>query len=190
MTDATNSKILEENLREAEYLSRALWMVMVGVTEKATRTVHDNDDLIGDLPACEEVRDRTEAANRQCTKRSAAHDRPLPTPPFRNCGSAYSAFASRGGPCALAAPSPTSPNGSCPRICGIGCEGLGFRNSPVLISSLPAQNAPTVDVTAGRFCVFWILLRRFADASTPLRRARSRLWRPFSCLPQSTPSDA
>ena len=26
----------------------------------------------------------------------------------------------------LAAPSPTSPNGSCPRICGASCDGLSF----------------------------------------------------------------
>jgi hypothetical protein len=64
MTDATNSKILEENLREAEYLSRALWMLMVGLTGKYPHQVGERD-LSAIYQLAEEVRERTEAANHQ-----------------------------------------------------------------------------------------------------------------------------
>jgi hypothetical protein len=65
MTDATNGKILEENLREAMDLSRALWMLMVGLTGKNYPHQVQERDLSAIYQLAEEVRERTEAANHQ-----------------------------------------------------------------------------------------------------------------------------
>ena len=66
MTAATDkpAKCLEENLREAEYLSRTLWMLMVGLTGGYPHQVEERD-LSAIHQLAEEVRERAEDANRQ-----------------------------------------------------------------------------------------------------------------------------
>ena len=65
---------------------------------------------------------------------------------------------------------PTSPNGSCPRICGAGFEPY---LSPSAAGSLPPPNAPTVDVTAGRFCIVGRGNTSHRKGAHPRRRPRS-----------------
>ena len=70
MTDATNGKILEENLREAMELSRALWILMVGLTEGYPNQV-EKRDLLAICQLATEVRDRADEANRQWHEEAA-----------------------------------------------------------------------------------------------------------------------
>ncbi|MFO1126347.1 MAG: hypothetical protein U1E25_14455 [Methylocystis sp.] len=60
----TDEKSLEENLREAMELSRALWMLMTGLTNRYPYQIGEKD-LEAVCLLAEEVRGRTEAANRQ-----------------------------------------------------------------------------------------------------------------------------
>ena len=64
MTDATNGKILEENLREAMDLSRALWMLMAGLIECYPHSI-GKDEFKAIYQLAVEIRDRTREANRQ-----------------------------------------------------------------------------------------------------------------------------
>lgn len=65
MTTATNDKDLEENLREAKDLSRALWYLMAGIIEKSYPHAIGKDALVGIYQLATEIRDRTEAADEQ-----------------------------------------------------------------------------------------------------------------------------
>ena len=65
MTAASEDKCLEENIRDAATLSRALWVLMAGIVENAYPHVVDNDGLLAIYQLATEVRDRTDAANRQ-----------------------------------------------------------------------------------------------------------------------------
>lgn len=55
---------LEENIREAKELSRALWMLMTGLTSNYPYHL-GKEDMEAVCLLAQEVRDRTETANRQ-----------------------------------------------------------------------------------------------------------------------------
>ncbi len=65
-----DDRILEENLREAMELSRALWMMMVGLTGNYPHAL-GKTDLQAIEQLAREVRDRTEDANRQWHEEAA-----------------------------------------------------------------------------------------------------------------------
>jgi hypothetical protein len=58
------ARSLEENLREAKELSRALWMLMTGLTNNYPYSLK-KEDMEAVCQLAEEVRDRTETANDQ-----------------------------------------------------------------------------------------------------------------------------
>ncbi len=60
----TNDKGLEDNLREAMDLSRALWMLMVGLIDCYPHSIGKNE-LKAIYALADEIQDRTREANRQ-----------------------------------------------------------------------------------------------------------------------------
>jgi hypothetical protein len=63
-TDSTNDKGLEDNLREAKDLSRALWMLMAGLIECYPHSIGKNE-LMALYALADEIQDRTREADRQ-----------------------------------------------------------------------------------------------------------------------------
>lgn len=63
-TERIPDRSLEENLREAMELSRALWMLMTGLTNNYPYPI-GKEDMEAVCLLAQEVRDRTETANRQ-----------------------------------------------------------------------------------------------------------------------------
>ncbi len=63
-TKQAHIRDLEENLREAMELSRALWMLMTGLTNHYPYPI-GKEDMEAVCLLAQEVRDRTETANRQ-----------------------------------------------------------------------------------------------------------------------------
>ncbi|MFO1126479.1 MAG: hypothetical protein U1E25_15135 [Methylocystis sp.] len=70
-TPDSNGRILEENLREAMDLSRALWMLMVGLRESYPHQIEERD-LAAIYQLASEISDRTREANRQWHEDQAA----------------------------------------------------------------------------------------------------------------------
>jgi hypothetical protein len=70
-TEAAYARDIEENLREAMELSRALWMLMTGLTNSYPYQVGE-EDLVAVCKLAEEVRERTRDANQQW------HEEPAP----------------------------------------------------------------------------------------------------------------
>jgi hypothetical protein len=64
MTAATDHKCLEENLREAMELSRALAMLMIGLTHGYPNSINQ-EGLFAISQLAIEIRDRAADANRQ-----------------------------------------------------------------------------------------------------------------------------
>lgn len=70
MTAATN-KIFEENICEGAALSRALWLLMAGVIEKSYPHTIGKEELTSIYQLATEIRNRTEAAERQFYEEAA-----------------------------------------------------------------------------------------------------------------------
>ncbi|MGJ0504111.1 MAG: hypothetical protein ACR65X_10305 [Methylocystis sp.] len=64
MTEATRHKDIEENLREAMELSRALAMLMTGLTHGYPNSI-GQEDLLAISQLADEIQQRIRAANRQ-----------------------------------------------------------------------------------------------------------------------------
>jgi hypothetical protein len=64
MTEATRQKDIEENLREAMELSRALAMLMTGLTHGYPNSI-GQEDLLAISQLADEIQQRIRAANRQ-----------------------------------------------------------------------------------------------------------------------------